>query len=317
MFLKSKMLFIYSETSMHVGAGSGLGAIDLPIQRERITDYPLIQASGLKGALRSVVPDGPEKDAIFGADNADNAGAIVVGDARILLFPVRSLVGVFAWVTSVDILQRFQRDAQLVGLTWLPSIPTELSGNNLFASGSAVLTENNPKRAVLEEFAFNATIDPMVTQWATNLANNVLPSLIIQNKDIYKYWQDKLKNSLLVLPNVAFRDFVKHSTEVVTRIRLDNNTKTVDGGGLWTEERLPSETVLYAPVNATQLRLPSTTSVPQSLIPEDKTLSGSKKSGAQAQKVLEWVSNNANVPHQLQIGGNETIGRGQVRLRWA
>ena len=53
MFLESKILFIFAETPLHAGTGSGLGAVDLPIQRERSTGYPIVQASGLKGALRS------------------------------------------------------------------------------------------------------------------------------------------------------------------------------------------------------------------------------------------------------------------------
>ena len=36
-----------------------------------------------------------------------------MGDARLLLFPVRSLRGVFAWVTSLDALERFARDEPL------------------------------------------------------------------------------------------------------------------------------------------------------------------------------------------------------------
>ena len=79
---------------------------------------------------------------------SEHAGALSAGDARILLFPVRSLAGVFAWVTSVDALSRFQREAAMVGLSlnWdaLPAPGKEeacVNGNTLQAGESVVLEE--------------------------------------------------------------------------------------------------------------------------------------------------------------------------------
>ena len=43
-----------------------------------------------------------------------NAGAVAFSDARILAFPVRSLSGVFAWVTCPAVLDRLSRDFGLV-----------------------------------------------------------------------------------------------------------------------------------------------------------------------------------------------------------
>jgi len=113
MFDRAAILFLYTETPLHAGSGTSLGIVDLPIQRERTTGYPMIQASGLKGCLRDVVSDDPQKvEIVFGPDTrraSDHAGALSVGDARILLFPVRSLMGVFAWITSQNVLARFKR----------------------------------------------------------------------------------------------------------------------------------------------------------------------------------------------------------------
>ena len=52
MFKQAKPLFLIVETPLHAGSGSDLGIVDLPIQREKHTDYPKIEASGLKGAIR-------------------------------------------------------------------------------------------------------------------------------------------------------------------------------------------------------------------------------------------------------------------------
>lgn len=53
MFEAKSILYIYTETSLHAGSGRGLAAVDLPIQRERVTGYPMVQASGIKGRLRA------------------------------------------------------------------------------------------------------------------------------------------------------------------------------------------------------------------------------------------------------------------------
>src|SRR5690606_37356545 len=111
MNVRKQILYLYVETPMHVGTGVGLGAVDMPIQREKHTGYPVVQASGVKGALRDTAElqwrDSDEGNAlintIFGSDsnssNITHAGAMSPSDARILLFPVRALNGVFVWIT--------------------------------------------------------------------------------------------------------------------------------------------------------------------------------------------------------------------------
>jgi len=95
LFEAKTMLYVYVETPLHAGSGRALGAVDLPIQRERVTGYPIVQASGLKGRLRAEararkmsnleVVFGPETDKAH-----EHAGALSTGDAKILLFPVFS-----------------------------------------------------------------------------------------------------------------------------------------------------------------------------------------------------------------------------------
>src|SRR6266581_2152289 len=83
MITAKKTLYLYVETPLHAGVGSGLSSIDLPIQRERTTQYPMIQGSGIKGKLRSVAEDTlPEEKVriMFGpktTDAADHAGALI------------------------------------------------------------------------------------------------------------------------------------------------------------------------------------------------------------------------------------------------
>lgn len=293
--IQTRLLFIYTESPLHAGTGSGLSAVDLPIQRERTTQYPNIQGSGVKGSLRSqcIAPE-DEKSAIFGPDTkngSDHAGAVSVGEARIVLFPVRSLAGVFAYTTCPHVLARLKREAQRTGLKVEWDVPSVSEGKCLVTNGSSVTTNN---KVVLEEFSFAAQQGAdAIAQW---LANEVFPK-----GDEYRYWREKVKNSLVILPDDAFRDFVVNSTEVTTRVRIVPDSKTVQDGALWTQEALPADTLMVSAVTARRLRV-SNGNRP------DPFQTGS------SEEVLAWLGE--NLPERLQIGGDETTGAGQVALRW-
>ncbi|MEO9027623.1 MAG: type III-B CRISPR module RAMP protein Cmr4 [Ktedonobacteraceae bacterium] len=298
MITETTMLYLYVETPLHAGVGSGLSSIDLPIQRERTTQYPMIQGSGIKGKLRAtaeeVWKDEPTiVNVLFGppaTGASEYAGALVVGDARLLLFPVRSLNGVFAYTTSYEVLYRFLRDRgreeSANELPW--EMPAPVEGKALVTTTSQVHTAN---KLVLEEFSFDAQADPSVDKIAQWLAQSALPNFG------NTYWSERIKRSLVILPDDDFRDFALYATEVITRVRLDRQTKTVVRGALWTEEHLPVDTLLYVPIYATNARQ-----------------NGARMTAAQ---VLEKVRSLGTIAHNyLQLGGDETVGRGIVRMRW-
>ncbi len=307
MITETTMLYLYVETSLHAGVGSGLSSIDMPIQRERATQYPMIQSTGIKGKLRAAIEWEREKlsedkknevDILFGppagnGQGSEHAGALIAGDARILLFPVRSLNGVFAYTTSCNVLARFLRDIERGQgdstsggnkPSW--QIPDQIKNKALVATTSDIQANNT---IVLEEFSFAAEASIQVDAIGTWLADHTLP-----DPGVGDYWRNKIKKSLVILPEDDFRDFTLHATEIITRIRINRGTKTVDNGALWTEEHLPPDTLLYTPIYATNAR----------------------KKGATltASQVLTNVkSQNINY---LQLGGDETVGRGLVRVRW-
>jgi CRISPR-associated protein Cmr4 len=301
MFDQAAMLFLYTETPLHAGSGTSLGIVDLPIQRERTTGYPMIQASGLKGCLRDVASGNSQQkvEIVFGPDTqqaSDHAGALSVGDARILLFPVRSLIGVFAWVTSKNVLARFQREAEMAGLAvnWRPIGPPD--DGTAFVSQKSALVVNG--KVVLEEFAFTAQGNENVKAIAEWLKAHALPQ-----EAEYSYWRDSLEKRLVILPENAFRDFVQLSTEIIARVRIDDTKKTVEQGALWTEEHLPSETLLYATLFASKPR------VKDDELPDDW-----KQANDRAGKLLEFVEK-ATDGKRLQLGGDATVGRGIVKVR--
>jgi CRISPR-associated protein Cmr4 len=329
MSISQTLLYLYTETLLHVGTGSGLSNIDLPIQRERTTHYPTIAGSSIKGKLRATATMLNKQNnkqvsetviaELFGSEreNAqaqrteqterqtiksrqEHAGALIVGDARLLLFPVRSLYGTFAYITSYYALHRFMRDA-IVYLQTLPDwqvsdLPEALNTPYALVTDESQVTSGNT--LILEEYNFTAKAKPIVTKIAEWLANNALP----QRGNTY--FINKLKHSLVILSDNDFNDFISYSTEVVTRVSIQTSTKTVTEGGLWTEENLPSDTLLYVPIYATDSRLSS----------ENQQNVFQKKTG---EEILTSAAQILPSGKYIQLGGDETVGRGLVRTRWA
>jgi len=320
MFEKAAMLFLYCETPVHAGTGTSLSIVDLPIQRERITGLPIVQASSLKGVLRAETlsilkrrqdPKADDKvKALFGPEPkpgqaSDYAGCVSPHDARLLLFPIRSLVGVFAWATCPLVLERFNREMTAAGFTvkWnVPSLPAN-SQQALVAEISEIIADAT---IVLEEFAFKAQPSQEAKNIADWLATNAFPQ-----SDEYETFRDWLPKRFVILPNDAFRDFTQLATEIQTRVQLEKTTKTV-AEGPWFEEHLPSETLLYAPIFISKPLAPKR-ALPDELKQNDEP---------SAEKVLELLvkltNPNEGKPYldRLQIGGDETVGRGIVKVRF-
>ena len=59
-----RILYVFTRTPLHVGAGASVGAIDQPVQRERHTGFPIIPGSSIKGVLRDHL-------ATLGKDHSD------------------------------------------------------------------------------------------------------------------------------------------------------------------------------------------------------------------------------------------------------
>jgi|DewCreStandDraft_5_1066085.scaffolds.fasta_scaffold00615_18 CRISPR-associated protein Cmr4 len=304
MFKKSALMFLYTETSLHAGSGTSLGVVDLPIQREKYTDFPVIQASGIKGAVREwfefeftdngskrkiELAFGPDK---IGSEESGFAAAVTFTDARILLFPVRSLKGIFAYCTSPTVLERFRRDAQVARVTLSWTTPTPPDDQTVLGvqTGCDVAADH---QVLLEEYTFGFQANADVIKIAEWLSQSAFP-----NASEYQFWRDKVKKSLLVLPDNAFRDFVKLSTEVQARIKIDNTTRTVDKktGGLFYEEALLPDSLLYSVVLA------------HDPVKDDRAAL------ADADAVLGFLREIDG--KRLQLGGDATIGRGIVSVRF-
>jgi len=319
MFKIAKPLFLIVETPLHAGSGSDLGIVDLPIQREKHTDYPKIEASGLKGSLREIF-EALEKNLppelikafpklnsgnykkpgiarTFGPENGnEHAGALGFTDARLLLFPVKSVKGVFAWITCPYVLERFRNDLNLVKGFDVSVLNDLDSIENTVPLQSGLLLKDN--KIVLEEYTFEVKPDQKCEEICKWLSKTVLPK-----EQAYNFWRNKMLTDLVVLSNDDFKDFVTLSTEVIARTKIDNKTGTVKDGGLWYEEYLPSDSILYALALATPLLVDDKKS-------EDRE---ALEIFPDAEKVMTFFEK--GLPSVIQIGGNATLGKGLVRTR--
>lgn len=326
MFKKIQPFFIVVETPLHAGSGSDLGIVDLPIQRERHTGFPKIESSGLKGSVREVFEELHDyktktwisddrrnslttlslkilepwkedktryEEAIslcFGPEGEDDAhaGALGFTDARLLLFPVKSMKGVFAWITCPFILERFKKEIDLAGVSGMPELP----GENKVSTNSSLLVGD---KIVLEEYTFPVSrceISSLFSEW---LADKICD----QEND----WKGKLKKDIVILSDDDFRDFVSLSTEVIARIKINNQTGTVQQGALFYEEYLPQESILYSLALASPIFKDKD---------DDKGIFTQNGKGEE-DIVIEFFRK--GIPEVMQIGGNATIGKGIVRIK--
>ncbi len=288
----SAVLFLYVETSLHVGTDAGISLIGLPIQRERTTQHPLIPGSGVKGVLRSrakaaqadqsqiTLGFGPERE-VTGPQTSQ--GALSFGDAQIVLFPVRSLFDIFAYVTCPLVLARIARNLHGAGIaTDLAELPALDDQSAWITTPSEISVEGS---AVLEEFTFKTSPHAAVDAWASWLAQSAVPTY---PDGTDSYWRNKLQSSLIVLSDDVFRDFVVNSTELATQIKLNIDTKTVSSGLLWTQESLPADTLLMSTLSLDLKKAP----------------------GA----LLTWLQDVCG--QRAHFGGDKTTGQGVVSMRW-
>jgi CRISPR-associated protein Cmr4 len=303
----TRLYWLHCLSPTHAGIGRGLSYIDLPIDRDAVTNWPIIRGSGFKGVFADyfqATDENRKKDptlrAAFGTagdSNESNSGALIPTDAKLVCLPVRSFRGTFAWATSPLCLQMLRRTLELGGRHQVPNAPESIPENQAHHTATSVLIEEtrepvagNPnqqrviRKIFLEDLDFTAHQCETATAWASFIAKHVFTN--------DSNWQEQFQKRFVVLPDNAFDFLCETGTEVHTRVRIDDDTKTVADKALWTEESLPAETILMG------------------LIQCDRVF-GSRGEDITPQGLLDRF---ATKPLTLQIGGKATVGRGQVRV---
>ena len=286
----SEIVLLKSITNLHPGVGRIGGIVDLPVQKDNI-GFPIIYSSSLKGALKSALWQLDRNVAVtlFGPDPEDGekfTSAVAILDAFTLVFPVRSLEGVYAYVTSPLLLNRFNELLNMIGIdySYVQNLSKlSISYGECKASQKA---ENLLKVAAINKIIINEEIDlECRVDWSNDIE---------QLENLLGIEQGRL---ILLNDNDALRALEK-SLVRVTRVALDREKKTVKGGALWTEEYIPWNTVFITAFFYSKAKRPNS----------------DLKSAADVKQKLHYLLQKTR--NYLIIGGNETIGRGIVRLEF-
>lgn len=294
--MKTKIYHIHALTALHTGTGQGSGVIDLPIAREKSTGLPIVPGSGMKGVLREELrPDEMSKEddwkTLFGpkpgdvAGSGGFAGALNIQDAMLLCLPVRSIYGVFAWVTCPFVLERYKRDWKSIYTTSLTWAVPDVTSESAIKTSSSVLDKNS--EVYLEDLNLPVSTESITDDICEHIARKIFPDDSI--------WQEEFKKRFLIVPDDIFSFLAETGTEVRARIRLKEGTRTVAKGALWYEENLPAETLLWGVVGCDRARN-----------------HGQQKSADELMNTfIDTIIPKGEV--RLQVGGKATVGRGNVR----
>ena len=305
------LLGLRAAAPIHAGSDDARGAVDLPIQREKHNNWPVVFASSVKGALREMCSKpqtgAPPTDAakthgtinvnaLFGApDSADQAqsnpakqgmqaGALLVSDMQLLALPVASLDRAYRWVTCPSALARLARNWVRFGMTTpaCPALPAPFDSDIAYHFDTDLPSE---KCLFLREYRFTAR--HVSTSGDANLASwlSLLAQLFASHTQ-----EKELRERLLIISDQRFGFLAETATSVAPHIRLDENKTTVDGA-MFYEETLPPETLMYLPL---------------ACVDERKT----ETPATATQLMQQLLKRFADTRYFLRVGGNETTGMG-------
>jgi CRISPR-associated protein Cmr4 len=260
--MTSKILYLFTRTPLHVGAGASVGAIDQPVQRERHTGFPIITGSSIKGVLAdqaNVMDDNGrpvmDKSRNFtkrtdsgaklfglGASKEENdngqAGAVSFGQASLLAFPVRSAKGCFAWLTSPLAIKRWQRYSHVK-----LALPDLSKSDKAFFSAKNLgetITGRSNASAVFEEYLFH------------HAGEFTAAESIVHAIDIDGVWNDLAADRLVLVTDETLSHFAQTACEVAQHVVIDDETGTAKSGFLFNQENVPAETLLFAVLTETK-----------------------------------------------------------------
>ncbi len=257
-------------TPLHIGAGQGLGHVDLPIVREAHTNFPYIPGTSLKGALRNLEInqlarkrgekpsqleekltdkdkfDPEDRDIVRLAKIFGTAGEVAEQDKEALEEGKEVGAGKVLFLDAFIVLFPVKSAKGIFSLTTCPYVINrffELLGveqrvEDVPEGKVKVLSTNGHKNLItmttikllLEEFVFEAEESEELKKFVELVGTFV---------------EEKNKPRIVCVNDTDFMDFVSNYTEVRTHIKINLDTGTVEKekGALWTEEYVPAESV--------------------------------------------------------------------------
>ena len=293
-----KALFAVTITATHFGIGRAPGVVDLPIARDPI-GYPIMPASGVKGALKSACAEGGfEKGrlncrddnvqcccCVFGPEPGESsagASAASITDFSLLAMPVPSPSHGWVYVSTPYLLLRA---ATLLDSLGKNSLAEKLVGLADKARTSPVFV--GPASGSVEIKVMGKKYSASV--WENNL--DELPSL--------SGLASKLGERLLIIPDEDGPAVIDSGIMRYWRIKLNYDTKTVDAktGALWSEEYVPAGAVFVGAIIFAEYRKNSYC-----------------RNGCFEEVMKKLFGEDGSPKNVFFLGGKETIGKGLVRI---
>ncbi|MDW8044995.1 MAG: type III-B CRISPR module RAMP protein Cmr4 [Nitrososphaerota archaeon] len=290
----SELVLIKAITNLHPGVGRTGEVVDLPVQKDNL-GFPIVYSSSLKGALKSVLWQLPGVDKndvriLFGPEPEDDekfTSAIAILDAFTIVFPVRSLEGVYAFATSPLLLKRL---TEFLKITRNEYGYVERLSNSSINVGICQTSENTKNLLKVEALNNRLLINEEIcVECQTSYSDDI------------KKLEELLgieSGRLIILNDNDALSALERSLVRVTRIAIDREKKTVKGGALWTEEYVPWSTVFATVFLYSKAKMSGNTL---------------QKADCVKNKLHELLKKTGNY---LIIGGNETVGRGIVKLEF-
>ncbi|MGI2906263.1 type III-B CRISPR module RAMP protein Cmr4 [Tolypothrix sp. VBCCA 56010] len=233
--MNTHLSYMYLLSPLHTGGTSQEGNL-VGIARESHSDLPHLSASGIRGRLRASTPDSKEnnqqkrlwgntiEDVQKNGDSNLTQGALWIGDAAILWFPVPSLSHGIVWISSPFLLRRWLRlyNQSLAKPLSPPSV-------NSFSKGKVKL--------YLKDAIFQSS---ELTEWSNwkdyipkgNLvADTIDKALILSDEDCQVLIQTCLWRQV--------------------RVNLGEGKVLADNAGFRYDEAIPPETLMFFPWGST------------------------------------------------------------------
>jgi len=256
-------------TPLHIGAGQGLGHVDLPIVREAHTNFPYIPGTSLKGALRNweinqvarVRGEKPsqleekltdkdkfdpeDKDIVRLAKIFGTAGEVAERDKEALEKGKEVGAGKVLFSDAFIVLFPVKSAQGVFSLTTCPYVINrffELLGidqrvEDVPEGKVKVLNTNGHKNLIKDNNKYKLLLEEFVFEAEESEELKKFVELV------GTFVGEEKKQRIVCVNDTDFTDFVSNYTEVRTHIKINLDTGTVDRGALWTEEYVPAESV--------------------------------------------------------------------------
>jgi CRISPR-associated protein Cmr4 len=194
---------------------------------------------------------------------------------------------------SPHLIRKFARGAREVrpDLARLPGSPA--MGACCVLNETLSIPGPNGRRVVFEDLDFNVDRgqEALLQAFVSDLGRILFPDGSADATD----WRISLQDRICLVHDDMMSFLLETAMEVQAHIRLSNETKTVERGGLWYQESLPAESVLSGLVVAADV---------------------AAANGRSKKSAMELLDHVASLTKGLvQLGGKATTGQGSCFVR--